>query len=179
MHQLLWGNKHASITMGKQTCINCYGETNMHQLLWGNKHASITMGKQTCINYYGETNMQITNMHQLLWGNKHASITMEKQTCINYYGETNMHQLVWGSKHVSITVGKLYITHHFTSLITVQDSVHHSFLPFTEQHITSAGWQCQALHVPIAASGRTNPDPSRPLRYAVPTCDHYVCLYIG
>ena len=41
MHHLLWGNKHASFTMGNQTCINYYGETNMHQLLWGNKYASI------------------------------------------------------------------------------------------------------------------------------------------
>ena len=56
------------LTMGKQTCINYYGETNMHQLPWGNKHASITMGKQTCINYNEETNML-----QLLWS---------KQTCI-------------------------------------------------------------------------------------------------
>ena len=55
--------------MGKQTIINYYGETNMHQLLWGNKHASITMGKQTCINYYGETNTSIlysSNIFSLL-----------------------------------------------------------------------------------------------------------------
>ena len=87
MHQLLWGNKRASITMGKQTCINCYEETNMHQLIAMGKQIHINyMGKQTCINYFGET-----NMHQLLWRNKHASIAMGKQTCINCYGETNMY----------------------------------------------------------------------------------------